>query len=319
MRWLALTGAILLVAGCTTRAPAPVVDRTPPPVRAVTPVPAQAGFHTVKKGETLYSIALEYGHDYRDVAAWNNIQNPGIIAIGQQLRVSPPRVEAPAQSEALAPVAEAKPVTSPGMVEVRPLGDAAPAGLPPTDAQTGLAPVPASSANLKRGPKGGKLPYSEAAATELQKVNEPAKVALAKPDPGLAQEPAPAEVNDADGIEWAWPYSGRLLTGFSDASNKGIDLAGNSGDPVVAAAAGKVLYTGNNVRGYGNLVIVKHSNTYLSAYAHNSKILVKENQNVSRGQKIAELGASDADQPKLHFEIRRQGKPVDPMKYLPQR
>lgn len=316
MRWLALTGAILLVAGCTTRAPAPVVDRTPPPVRAAAPAAAQAGFHTVKKGETLYSIALEYGHDYRDVAAWNNIQNPAIIATGQQLRVSPPRVEAPAQS-APAPVAEVKPVSGPGTVEVRPLGDAAPAGT--LSSPIGLPPAPVASANLKRGPKGGKLPYSEAAATELQKVSEPAQVALAKPDPSPVQEPSSAQVNDADGIEWAWPYPGKLLTGFSEASNKGIDLGGNPGDPVLAAAAGKVLYTGNNVRGYGNLVIVKHNDTYLSAYAHNSKILVKENQNVARGQKIAELGASDADQPKLHFEIRRQGKPVDPMKYLPQR
>jgi lipoprotein NlpD len=102
-------------------------------------------------------------------------------------------------------------------------------------------------------------------------------------------------------------------------SNKGVDIAAHNGDPVQAAAAGKVVYVGNSLRGYGNLVIVRHNATYLSAYAHNSKIVVKEGQSVARAQKIAEAGSTDADQAKLHFEIRRQGKPVDPLKYLPPR
>ncbi|HCX34151.1 MAG TPA: peptidase, partial [Rhodocyclaceae bacterium] len=137
--------------------------------------------------------------------------------------------------------------------------------------------------------------------------------------------PAPAAVEAApaaaaaSGIDWIWPANGKLLNGFKEPSSKGIDIAGKPGDPVLAAAAGKVIYAGSNVRGYGNLVVVKHNDQFLSAYAHNRKILVKESQLVERGQKIAELGDSDADQAKLHFEIRLQSKPVDPLKYLPGR
>jgi lipoprotein NlpD len=119
-------------------------------------------------------------------------------------------------------------------------------------------------------------------------------------------------------IDWQWPATGKVLSGFSDTANlKGIDIAGTAGQPVVASAAGKVVYAGSGLRGYGKLVIVKHNSTYLSAYAHNSDIVVKEGQQVTRGQKIAEMGSTDSDQVKLHFEIRRLGKPVDPLKYLP--
>ncbi len=115
-----------------------------------------------------------------------------------------------------------------------------------------------------------------------------------------------------------WPATGKLVTGFSDTANlKGIDIAGKEGQPVAASAAGKVVYAGTGLRGYGKLVIIKHNATYLSAYAHNREILVKEGQQVAKGQKIAEMGNTDSDQVKLHFEIRRQGKPVDPLKYLP--
>ena len=116
-----------------------------------------------------------------------------------------------------------------------------------------------------------------------------------------------------------WPVGGSLINGFDDAKNKGLDLAGKQGDPVVAAADGRVVYAGAGLRGYGNLVILKHNNTYLTAYAHNHVLLVKEDQAVRKGQKIAEMGNSDADRVKLHFEVRRQGKPVDPAKYLPAR
>ena len=120
-------------------------------------------------------------------------------------------------------------------------------------------------------------------------------------------------------VDWAWPLSGNLIAGFVEGSNKGIDIAAKPGDPVQAAAAGKVVYAGSGLRGYGKLVIVKHNPSFLSAYAHNSQILVKEGQSVTKGQKIAEAGASDSDQPMLHFEIRRQGKPIDPLKQLPSR
>ncbi|MFZ5512337.1 MAG: peptidoglycan DD-metalloendopeptidase family protein [Pseudomonadota bacterium] len=302
---LAALAALAFMAGCATKSPAPVVERTVAPAKGVAAVPGGAVYHTVKKGETLYSIALEYGHDYREVAAWNNLENPAAIKVGQQLRVSPPAAAAPSPQT---PAVEVKPIAGPAVVEARPLGEAAP---------------PVQSENFKREPKGGKLPYSDQALAQVQKGEAPVQAALAKPEAKPETKPesrsAEAVTNEEDGVEWAWPYTGRLLAAFSEGANKGLDIAGKEGDPVLAAASGKVLYVGNNVRGYGNLVIVKHNNTYLSAYAHNSRILVKENQTVARGQKIAELGASDTDQPKLHFEIRRQGKPVDPLKYLPQR
>jgi lipoprotein NlpD len=120
-------------------------------------------------------------------------------------------------------------------------------------------------------------------------------------------------------IGWIWPTSGQVLTGFDELKNKGLDIGGNAGDPVLAAADGRVVYVGAGLRGYGNLIILKHNNTYLTAYAHNRTLLIKEDQSVRKGQKIAEMGSSDSDRVKLHFEVRRQGKPVDPAKYLPAR
>jgi len=122
-----------------------------------------------------------------------------------------------------------------------------------------------------------------------------------------------------DDISFIWPASGSLIAGFDEARNKGYDIAGKAGDPVYAAADGRVVYAGAGLRGYGNLIILKHSNTFLTAYAHNQALLVKEDQTVKRGQKIAEMGSTDADRVKLHFEIRKQGKPVDPARYLPSR
>lgn len=132
-------------------------------------------------------------------------------------------------------------------------------------------------------------------------------------------EPAKSAGGDASGLGFMWPASGSVIAGFNEATNKGVDIAGKAGDPIVAAADGRVVYAGAGLRGYGHLVILKHNNTYLTAYAHNQKLLVKEDQNVKKGQKIAEMGSSDADRVKLHFEVRRQGKPVDPSRYLPAR
>ncbi len=157
---------------------------------------------------------------------------------------------------------------------------------------------------------------------------EPAPAASAPPavvaraDPKLEQKSVPAPSvagdDDEDRLDWMWPATGRIVTGFSDTANvKGIDIAGKAGQPVVASAPGKVVYAGSGLRGYGKLIIIKHSKNYLSAYAHNRDIMVKEGQQVTRGQKIAEMGDSDSDQVKLHFEIRRLGKPMDPLKYLP--
>lgn len=148
----------------------------------------------------------------------------------------------------------------------------------------------------------------------------------AKPSASSAQAAAPAAAASShvaaggeDDMPFIWPSSGPLLAGFDEARNKGYDIGGKAGDPVLAAADGRVVYAGAGLRGYGNLIILKHNNTYLTAYAHNQTLLVKEDQNVRRGQKIAEMGSTDADRVKLHFEIRRQGKPVDPQRYLPSR
>ncbi len=145
-------------------------------------------------------------------------------------------------------------------------------------------------------------------------------VAPAPPEPTATASAAPVAPGSADdGVTWIWPTSGSVIAGFDEVKNKGVDIGGSAGEAVLAAADGRVVYVGAGLRGYGNLIILKHNNTYLSAYAHNQTLLVKEDQSVRRGQKIAEMGNSDADRVKLHFEVRRQGKPVDPLKYLPVR
>ena len=144
--------------------------------------------------------------------------------------------------------------------------------------------------------------------------------AVSTPAAPVAAAPVPAASSGGDDeVAWIWPTTGSVIAGFDEAKNKGLDISGKAGDPVLAAGDGRVVYAGSGLRGYGNLVILKHNNTYLTAYAHNQTLLVKEDQNVRKGQKIAEMGQSDADRVKLHFEIRRQGKPVDPARFLPAR
>ena len=156
----------------------------------------------------------------------------------------------------------------------------------------------------------------EAGGVVVQPLGGSAEAATAS-KPAAAPTPAPS-AND-EGLGFAWPASGSVIGGFDEAKNKGLDIGGKAGDPVQAAADGQVVYAGAGLRGYGNLIILKHNNTFLTAYAHNQALLVKEDQKVRKGQKIAEMGKTDADRVKLHFEIRRQGKPVDPAKYLPAR
>lgn len=333
MRLPTLLLVVLTLAGCVSPAPAPVADSQAPRREAATVAkPATEKFYTVKKGDTLYSIALEHGIDYRELAAMNNIDNPNRIRVGQQLRIA----VAPAGPDAAAATAEVRPIASDGPLLVRPLDDKSPLPVQPAAVAVPREPtLPANTASFKRGPKGGKLPYSEENLALLKK-QENVPTAVSAPPPvaptvapaaaAPAQKPAepPAAPAPAGEIDWAWPAGGKVIGTFSEGgdgalASKGIDIAGKIGEPVYAAAAGKVVYVGSGLRGYGNLVIVRHSPVYLSAYAHNSRILVKEGQMVTRGQKIAELGDSDADQPKLHFEVRQQGKPVDPLKFLPAR
>ena len=173
---------------------------------------------------------------------------------------------------------------------------------------TGAVSRPVASSSV--APAGATPPVGQAA---------PAASAAAAAPAASASTAAAAATAGEDEIVFIWPGTGAVIAGFDEAKNKGLDLGGKAGDPVVAAADGRVVYAGAGLRGYGNLVILKHNNTYLTAYAHNQTLLVKEDQTVRKGQKIAEMGNSDADRVKLHFEIRRQGKPVDPAKYLPPR
>jgi len=161
----------------------------------------------------------------------------------------------------------------------------------------------------------------QTAAVQAQPKSAASQQASAPQSAASPSTSAAADTTSADdAVSWAWPVQqGAVLSGFDEVKNKGVDLAGNLGDPVLAAADGRVVYSGAGLRGYGNLIILKHNNTYLTAYAHNQTLLVKEDQTVRKGQKIAEMGNSDADRIKLHFELRRQGKPVDPLKFLPAR
>lgn len=293
-----------LLAGCFSQPPVPAVDRSSTAQSRPAVQPSGPGYYTVKRGDTLFRIAMENGQDYRDIAAWNNIVNPGAIKEGQILRVMPP---AAVESSAGGAVV-ATPIVVGGGVEARSLD--APA-----------VPAPVADNGLKREPRVGKEPYSDEAYARLSRAAD----APARPsEPRVEAKPEPAPVAAApvagpDDVPWIWPSAGKVVAPFSESGNKGLDLSGKAGDPVIAAGDGKVVYAGAGLRGYGELVIIKHNAAFLSAYAHNRKILVKEGQQVSRGQKIAEMGNTDADSVKLHFEIRKQGKPVDPAQYLPKR
>lgn len=191
--------------------------------------------------------------------------------------------------------------------------------VPPAGAAAGVAAAvakPVSSANVAATAVAPAQAASTAsAASAASTAGAPAPAASQ-----AAGTTAPVGSQGADEeLAWVWPARGSVISGFDEVKNKGLDIAGAAGEPVLAAADGRVVYVGASLRGYGNLVIVKHNNTYLTAYAHNQVLLVKEDQAVRRGQKIAEMGNSDADRVKLHFEVRRQGKPVDPAKYLPAR
>jgi len=308
---VSLASMLCLLAACTTtQNSAPVMERnaegqmvevsrtTPTLVKTAPPAPSGPGYYTVKKGDTLSHIALDYGQNYCDLVTWNNLANPNDIKVDQVLRVLPPNDN--------------------GGVQV--------ASVPTSDtsvrAPLGVSLSTAPTTSNKTGPRGDKRPYSEAALTDLQKpdvvTSTPAPAASVTPVAAatVADRAADTPVSE-EAVSWMWPADGKLIGSYEE-SKKGIDIAGKSGQQVVAAASGKVLYAGS-MRGYGNLVIVKHSSTLLSAYAHNKSILVKEGQSVTKGQAIAEMGDSDSDSVKLHFEVRHQGKPVDPSKYLPAR
>ncbi|WP_296507523.1 peptidoglycan DD-metalloendopeptidase family protein [Rhodoferax sp.] len=289
--------ALVVLAGCGSKpiTRAPVEDRsnqapqqtvsTDPRTQAVKQPPGfenagKPGYYTVKPGDTLIRIGLESGQSHKDIARWNALDNPNKIEVGQVLRI------------------------------VQPLAVVEAAGTKPVVASTAtVTPLPPAAASA---------PAKPASATAAASAPAPAKAASAAASAPAVAAVTPASATD-DAVAWIWPGNGAVLAGFDEVKNKGLDIGGNAGDPVLAAGEGKVVYAGAGLRGYGNLIILKHNNTYLTAYAHNQTLLVKEDQTVKKGQKIAEMGSSDADRVKLHFEVRRQGKPVDPVKYLPAR
>lgn len=310
---LALVWVVLLSA-CASKTPAPVMDRTPQaaatlpakpaaiPAKPAEPVVAgstDAGkSHTVQKGETLYAIAFQNNLDYRELALWNNIDNLNVIKVGAVLRLTAP-------SNLLATTQP-----RPSDAVVTPL-----AVVPLPSAASERAPQ--NTATLKTEPRAGKLPYTEQTLARLEQEAgaAPLVVPVVPPTPVVAAVPPPA-AGAGESIEWAWPVKGNVVTAFTE-QNKGIDIAGARGTAIHAAANGSIIHTGAGIRGYGRLVIIKHGTHWVSAYAHNDKITVTEGQQVKQGQKIAEMGNSDTEQVKLHFEIRKQGKPVDPAKLLP--
>ena len=300
---IALVATLLALAGCATNTPAPVVERSAPSAETA----ATRNTYVVKRGDTVYSIAREHKMDFRELIALNGIESPNRISPGTVLKIKPTADVVSGDSA----VVTTAPIVSDVVVE-RPLGEA------------GEVSPSADTDGLKREPKAGKEPYSDEALAQAQNPNAGAVKAT---EPSAANggetkpeaKPADAAATGPDELNWIWPANGKIVGTFSEGGIKGVDIAGKAGDPVIAASDGKIVYSGTGLRGYGKLVIIKHNATYLSAYAHNQTILVKEGQTVSKGQKIAEMGNSDAEQVMLHFEVRRQGKPVDPLKYLPQR
>lgn len=278
-KWLVVV-ATLPMAACVSQRPAPVVDRSA--TRAATaPLPAPASPLRREAKDGVYTA--QTGDTLYGIALAFGVDQSELARWNDIPEGGAVRVGQALRVIPPADVATVSPITRSGQAEVRPLP---PSGLPAPDGSLPSAPL--------------LLPPPVIPPT------------APVPPPEPARPPSGA-------LPWQWPTSGKVIETFDDPRNKGIDIAGAEGAPVQAAADGEVVYVGSAVRGYGNLVIVRHSDDYITAYAHNRKVLVAEKQAVKRGQTIAELGRSDADRPKLHFELRHQGKPVDPLKYLPAR
>jgi lipoprotein NlpD len=239
----------------------------------------KASGYMVQAGDTLYSIAFRAGMDYRELAQLNNISAPYRIYAGQTLQFDNKKYTSKSGEQRISSVKAPKTVG--GAVNNTP------------QAQTKL-----TTANKAIAPD------NQTGYVQKQTVKENATSA--------------ENSVSSSKVQWVWPVRGPLLASFSNAEhgNKGLDIGGKAGTPIKAAAAGEVVYAGNALRGYGNLVIIRHNDDFLSAYAHNRKLLVKERDTVVSGQTIAEMGNTDAASVRLHFEIRFRGKSVDPKRYL---
>ena len=346
IKGLVVSGLLLLMSACESNPPAPVIERTPqtskpkPPVagKPIEPKSAAAkdwrpDSHTVIKGETLFGIGLQFGIDYKEIAAVNNIPAPYPIRIGQKLDLSSFKTKTVAASDSIKPDATKPDATKTddgvvvSSIKVEPVTTG-------TATKPNSAPVGSAVTPILTEPKATREPYSVAAWNRVTPtkiaINKPIETKTADNKPLNTADSIPTYVKptdvkptdvkptDDESLNWGWPTQGKISASFNEASNKGIDIAGASGQAINAAAPGKVIYSGSDLRGYGKLVIIKHNKTYLSVYAHNSKIVVREGQAIAAGQKIAEMGNTDANSVKLHFEIRRLGKSIDPTKYLNQ-
>ena len=297
-----------LLSACGVHSSVSVTDRSAPLRQP------ESEYREVVAGDTLYSIAWESGRDYRELASWNGIAPPYTIKPGQRIRLYPPSAESAAPSasppnthtvqkgETLFSIATRYDVA---VSELAALNNIAPPyALKPGQtlklAAAKERPAPAKTENKRNGKKPASKTPPVAAA--------PAK-----------QAAPPANAKSASVRDWGWPSDGNLLARFGSGGMKGVDIGGKLGQSVVAAAPGTVVYQGSGLRGYGQLIIVKHNTDFLSAYAHCDKIVVREGNVIKRGQKIAEMGSTGTDRVKLHFEIRYRGTPVDPLDYLPKR
>ncbi|MCR6474926.1 peptidoglycan DD-metalloendopeptidase family protein [Variovorax sp. ZS18.2.2] len=285
---------VLVIAGCSApRGPAPVEDRGTMS-RAPSATPGGSPITVDANGKPLQGIENYGKPGYYAVRPGDTIRRIG-SETGQRWQ----------------DIARWNNLDNPDLIEVGQVLRV----IPPSGSGTAVATAPAASGSEGAVTK-PVTPPPVIAAVPGGSTSTPVKPAA--PVTASPASPGSGSSGDED-LGWIWPASGSLIAGFDEAKNKGYDISGKAGDPVLAAADGRVVYAGAGLRGYGNLIILKHNNTYLTAYAHNQALLVKEDQSVQKGQKIAEMGNSDADRVKLHFEIRRQGKPVDPSRYLPGR
>ncbi|WP_117235840.1 peptidoglycan DD-metalloendopeptidase family protein [Vibrio maerlii] len=296
-RFISITFMFAILAGCASHSPAPVSSLSKSSSGKYSQVERgsyRGSFYEVSKGDTLYFIAYLTDKDVKDIIRYNGLKAPYVIHPGQKLKLWQPAYSAPSYGGTGVSVAAAS-TTAPAAS-----GTTAPKKSPPPAAKTSTASTAKTSTKKVETSK----PKEYVKPTSKQNVNKTVS--------------KPTSSNDKVS-KWLWPTKGRVIKGFStgDQGNKGIDIAGQRGQSVIATAKGTVVYSGNALRGYGNLIIVKHNENYLSAYAHNDKLLVSEGSKVSAGQQIATMGSSGTNSVRLHFEIRYKGKSVNPKRYLP--
>ena len=326
-------GAVLLAANSTSSTSAVAAPRQPDSSSATiyqNKIATTAGpdRYQVVKGDTLYSIAFRYGLDYHALAKINKIDPPYNLSVGQILILNLKAQEAPSyvvqKGDTLYSIARKNGQSVEFLAGVNNLE-------PPYTLKLGQklllsrtdSSTPATQQQSAEVPvAGGSTTTAQTTPAKTTTASKPTTTTTAKPAQ-TAQTTTPiikTKSRQVSGVTWSWPTtSGRVIEQFSSAEqgNKGIDISGQRGQAILAAADGQVVYSGNALRGFGNLIIINHSNEYLSAYAHNDALLVKEGQKVQRGQQIARMGNTDASSVRLHFEIRYRGQSVNPISYLP--